>query len=863
MQVGTGPSSPSSTESLENLVFPLLQTHESLTSLLDHSLVIDTRLSRGVTDMASHRDDVSVDGSLSSITDSQWDVVDEASAASEDEAGGIPRQSTPFSDPPERLNLDTGSLTGNDTGSDSPGLRSGRHLIEFNRSRKDSNSDPPDTARRMVPPRNFYKDPADFDFCREDQEHHIRFAENGASPKEQPDQFVSFHLTDFEDDERQDLINEYQLRDTTHLRGTLKQAMSRETLRLMGPFKILYSGSGGAKAAIVEKLGTALAAYLSTSTTSVMDSSRVTVVPVSAITENNAPDVVLIDSMGLDMNIEECTFAGSPRGGAFGSTMSLTINNQKSVESSWNPSSQSYEVSGGYQLPHLAVFYIADDESLSAQQIRARALSFLARHEVPFIVISASSRWTKRDDSDLIIPACPHLTLESVDMDDKEIRTLKRFPVDLNTFLSIDASQMNRNLTYITSSSLHGTRSAKRTLEARDSYHGSGRSGSTLGNGKAAISIKKIPIILLSLAWILFIFVMVHIYRGDLLSRRIVAPSVRSMATNVPSSIIATSTPQARPIPSGDKHLASLANRSGSSDLVALLMETKSMPNKSEKFKAQIVGDNHVVLRPPTWFNSLRKPPALHFKILRDQKEIQFEFSTLFDGVFTLKVPPEDAHGVLNISVWTVRRPRIDETFRIDFGNPWLKVKGWWKSAWAMADQVKGELSAAQENVSKAYRVANKHMEKAERAFKEVEKAGVGSLRLTTRTAQMLLESSKRLSRGISEVLSTKVQGQQQRLHQDITDYSKVMSTALLEQVEQMRKVAAGLDLFALRYKIQAYRERNFRQAQIRMLHAWWKFRGSSPPVNRVEESNCRRNGRCARQKASRPYPGRTAAPRA
>ena len=833
-------------------MFPAFELHESLDSLLDHSHPVDTHLSSSTPNMASQSDVASVDGSVSSITESQWDVVDEASAASEDESGGISRQPTPFSDPPEPLRLETGSLAGNDTSSESQGLRSPRRFIEFNRARRDSNSDPPDTARRTVPLQSLARDLPDFDFCREEQEHHIRFAENGTSGNPSA-QGVSFHLTDLEGEERKELLSAFELPENAHVRGTLRQQMSRETLRLAGPFKILYHGKGTAKAPIVEKIGTALAAHLSTTATNPMDSSRVTVVPVSSITENNAPDVVLIDSMGLDMNIEECTFAGSPRGGAFGGTMSLTINNQKSIESSWNPANDKYEVSGSYQLPHLAVFYLSGNEDTATEQTRSRARAFLARHSVPTILISSSLDWSKKSQHAALDLRSPHLCLESVEMADKEIKILKRLPVDLNTFLAIDAGQMNRNLACLTS--VIGADAQKPGRGAPTQQPG--RNGDSRGaddpfHGKAAISVKRIPVLLLTVAWVLLIFCLLHMYRGTILGTQransIAAQPRLQNGAESPSLQKPTSSvyhPPRRGQSEGVRRASSLMNRPAGSDLVAMLLETSSTQNKSEKFKAQIVGDSHVVLRPPGWFNSMKKPPLLHFKVQRANQEIPFEFSTLFDGIYALKLPSEDAHGVLNISVWTVRRPQVNESFRVDFGSPWLKVKGWWQSARVMTDSVKGEFSAAQESVSKAYKLANQHLERAEHAFREVEKATFGSLRLTTRTAQLLMENSKKLSSGLSKKLSARLLAQQQKLNHDISDLSKTMSAALVEQVAQMRAAAAGLDVLALRYKIRAYREQNFRQAQIKMLHTWWKIRGSPAIANNVRQHNCKtRRGR-------------------
>ena len=845
-----------------NLVFPLITTCEDIGTLLSKSRFAGEDLGSISSDMGSHRDDVSVEGSSSSVADSQWDVVDEESAASGDEVGGISRQPTPFSDPPERLHLDTRSLASNDTSSDGHGLRSVHHLIEFNHSRKDSNSDPPDTARRTVPPQSLHKDQYAFDFCLDGQRHHIQFPETSKKAQASSILEASFHMSEIGGDERNELGKVHGLGSHVHLQGVLRQAMSREILRVDAPFKILYNGPAGVKTPIVEKVGTALAAHLTPSTTDAMESSRVTVVPVSAITENNAPDVVLIDSMGLDMNIEECTFAGNVRGGAAGGTMSLTINNQRLIESSWDPKEQSYKVSGGYQLPHLAIFFISGDESSAIEQTRTRALLFLARHQIPSILIASSIAWHKTGRSVDIDRRTPHLCLESLDIGHDEVKVLGRFPVDLNTFLSIDAGQMNRNIASLTVPEAYETKRRGWLLgatrpgfqQARYSSKKSSVQGQLPGYSKAAISIKKIPIALLCAAWILFIFLMLHLYRGDLLGQRLTLPKPRSEAGSTPGSLTGSSRirgPSHVPAFDGPRLTTGSSSQPKPSELVALLLETSSSPNKSERFKAQVVGDSHVILRPPTWFSLMKKPPALHFKIQRNQREIPFEFSTLFDGIYALKLPPEDAHGTLEVSLWTLRRPRIEEKFQVEFGTPWMKVRGWWKAARAMADQVKEDFAAAQKNMSKARELASRQLEKAEQAFREVEKVSISSLRMTTKTAKIVLGHSSDLSRALSRRLSQTTALQQGKLHKEISDYSKLMSAALVDQIKQLRGAAAGFDLLALHHRFQFYREQNFRKAQIRMLHAWWKIRGQPRLAERLKRDRARRSGRDARARAS------------
>ena len=809
------------------------------TTLPDRSPLVELDCRHGLNiDMASNADDLSIDGSFSSVTDSQWDVVDEASAASGDDPSGISRQPTPFSDSPERLHLDTGSLASNDTSSDGQGFRAINRLVEFNRSRKDSASDPPDTAKRIRPVQSLYKDIAEFDLCREDQRCHIEFSERSPSMNYESSQVV-FNLTAFNGEKRKQIAERYHLDGSAHVKGTLRQTMSRSSVQLGNPFKILYHGPVAVKSAIVEKVGAALAAHLSSSTSSVMESSRVTVVPVSAITENNAPDVVLIDSMGLDMHIEECTSAHSLREEAPESSIVLTVNNQKVVESSWSRAENAFKITPGYQLPHIAIIYKSDSEALSISQTRNSVELFLARHDVPIVAISSTPEWDKGASPVAIDERSPHLCIENVNAGSKDSKVLERFPVDLNTFLSIDAGQMNRNLSWLVASNAAnrathepGRETAQTiSLQGHKAYSRLKKQDPFPRWSGLNAPVAKLPMLLLSAAWILFVLVAFRIYHGDVLSHSVTnpVPSRHALEKQPPLSVSATSRGGPRSALAVSPHAsAGLDSPTKSAELVSLLIETtNATPTNSEKFRAQVVGDNHIVLRPPPWFSEMRKSPTLHFKVQRGQKEVDFKFLSVFDGVFALRIPPQDAHGILDVSVWTLRRPRINEKLQVNLGTPWLKAVDWWKAAQAMAHQVKSELTMKQSSLAKLYTLANQQLDKAEQAFKEVERVSLESARVTSLTTKKLIEHSRKLSKSLSQHMHWRKDLQTQRLQQELADYSRFLSSALLEQMEGLRAATAKVDLLAVRHKIQAYRQRNFRKAQIRMLHTWWKFRSA------------------------------------
>ena len=278
-------------------------------------------------------------------------------------------------------------------------------------------------------------------------------------------------------------------------------------------------------------------------------------------------------------------------------------------------------------------------------------------------------------------------------------------------------------------------------------------------------------------------------------------------------------------------------------ELASFLPDSSRAINKSDKFKVHVIGDSHVILRPPPWFRMMKKSPALFFRITRQQKVLDYELSDLFDGVYALKLPREDAHGVLDISVWSTRKPRINETIQVDFGTPWLKVAGWQTAAQALTDQVREELHFAQSGLTKAYEHTSigfqgfmrDAVRRAEHVLKEVEKVGLMSISQTAKRTEIMVSQSKDLTRAISETIHRQTERTSSRwanslnLRKDIITYTRRMSALFAHQAKTLSEAATGLNVVALAQEIQDYRETHLQEAQKQALHMWWKLRGMPP----------------------------------
>ena len=855
-------------DSNSTLRFPVLSGNDNLTDWLEHSHLVPSK--RRTRSMASHTDDSSVDESLSSLGESAWDVVDERSAASDDDdARNISRQPTPFSEVPERVLYDVGSLAGNDTSSESQGLRS--RLIEFSHSRKDSSSDPPDTAKQTVPVAKRAS------LQQNEGIPYIKFQEqNNEGNTYHPIQDVSSVLTEFEGREKKQLVDEYRLNPKLEVAGTIRQQMRKDGLVSDGPFKVLYVGASEMKETIVSKVASALAANHGSTPRDSLHSSRVTVVPISSFIDDSSPDVVLIDSMGLDMNIEECRSAINVKGEDWQDSIELRLSNHKTIKSFWNPGEHAFTIAPDYTLPDLAVVYMPERENSAAKRTRAQARTFLSRHEVPTLVISSNLEW-KPTSPVAVDYRLPHLCIESFDPESGAARILRRQPIDVNTFVSVDSAQFSRSLALLAPVLTLDQEDFSEKLLQDSSFHPSlPREKEMTSSQKPRISLQKAGYIAVFLLACVAVWAQLFAFYGQLVREPPLMDTVPEILT---TSRVAVASPSTTPtMPSTLSSTATETRQVLLQEVHDQVIETLSAlanggfeSNKSDTFEVQVVGDSHVILKPPTWFQQLKKAPELQFRVQRQRKRISYEFSTLFPGVYALKLPPEDAHGVLDISVWTTQKPKLNQTFQVEFGTPWLKVSGWQRAAQAMTEQVRDELVAAQTGLFKAYVHANRRVQfffkdavdRSNGMIKEVEKLGFGSIASTLKSTEQMVAQTKTLTLAIadrfrhgSKLTSTLLFSQRQNLARDISSYSRKMSSLFTQQAKGLTDVASKFSVFAIGQEIQAYRETHFRQTQINMLRAWWKISGA--PARRrarqdLEDEDVWGDGSSKRKRVNRP----------
>ena len=853
--------------------------------------------------MASQADDSSVDDNLSSVGESSWDIIDGASInASDDEDRSLSRQSTPSSDSQDRSDsqnavqeLETGHEPHQKESSPSDPMLNEDHT-DNRASIRESSA----TISRLIQEHD------------EDLESTGKSLGTSSTPstseplifheskvptiQEQASVEVSHFVRMFEGLEHRRIVDEFDLKPVPEvLVGTVRQKMSTESLRPLEPYKVFFVGPSSIKDRIVQKIADALASPArSQGAGSEVAENRFTVAPISGFGDTSCVEVVLMNSLGLDIIVEECTSAQIHHREAPHQSICVEVNGNKTICSTWDEDRDAFVVSKDYKLPNVAIIYLPETEVDSARHTRLLARSFMIQHGVPVIMISSDSEWKKPGQVLMMDNRTPHFCLESRSSKGQGHEILRRLPINLSTFLDIDAGQLNRNLASLASPprGLDGSRiSPKQKL-----WRGQG-----LRELKVLETVRRwaLPVYrdlsresrsILGVGTLLLVLAFLYACKSSLYNSRSspmlpgvttqVIPLTLPSSTNAPIPTVQVALPAVKETIShpGNRFIGeSTRTKSNSAtrtntDLAAFLLDSSSTPNTSDRFQLHVVGDCHIVLRPPRWFTMLRRAPALSFIVKRHEETIKHEFSTLFDNVYALKLPREDAYGSLNVSVSTCKKPKLNETFQVDFGTPWLKVASWKKAAQVVTEQVREELQTAQSGLSTAYEQTSTGVQtfmrdavkKADSVLKEVERVGIMSLDQTAKTTEVMVAQSKELSRALSRQLNrsgsqatSRLAVRKEALRHDIQQYTQRMSAIFTQQANALTEAATGLNVANLAEEIQEYRETHFVEAQKKALHAWWKLRGLPRrkfPVleRRKERSKERRSKRRARGRGSK-----------
>ena len=409
--------------------------------------------------MASQADDSSVDDNLSSVGESSWDIIDGASiTASDDEDHSLSRQSTPSSDSQERSGPQ-----------DAPQEQEIRHEAQQERSSPSdiiSNEDQIDSHANNIgssttTSRPIHEYVEDLESTRKclgsgsapPTPKYLRFDEFKISTAQEEEPIeVSRFVRSFEGLERRRIAEEFALSPVPEvLVGTVRQKMCKNDLRPLQAYKIFFVGPSSIKDQIIQKVADALAfPTRSQRAGEEVAENRFTVAPISGFGDASDVEVVLMSSLGLDIIVEECTSARVSHEDALHPSISVQINGKQTISSTWDQDEDTSVVPKGYEMPDVAIMYLPEKEANSSRHTRLLARSLMIQLDVPVIMISSDSEWKKPGQVFMVDNRTPHFCLESRDFKGQGQEILRRLPIDLSTFLDIDAGQLNRNLACLT-----------------------------------------------------------------------------------------------------------------------------------------------------------------------------------------------------------------------------------------------------------------------------------------------------------------------------------------------------------------------------------------------------------------------------
>ncbi|PGH19442.1 hypothetical protein AJ80_03943 [Polytolypa hystricis UAMH7299] len=559
----------------------------------------------------------------------------------------------------------------------------------------------------------------------------------------------------------------------------VQQTMAKNGLNLEKPFRVLYVGHHSAKQAILDKIGDVLVAGSDhTFGLSSGDPSRFHVVPASFGMGLN-PECAELLPIHVQLVVDECVAATTKPIDDDPGAIALSFNNRDVCMSTLNTSclGSRYELlsRSRWSLPDIAIIYISENDTLAARRTRKLAHTVMKRHGIPVMVISENPLWTKLDAMTPLDYQSLHICLESRDPTTGEAKVLGRYPIDMKTFESIAAGQLNRNLASLSRPSSNIASS----LTSRDKRMSKAAAavsdidnflispiaqrfvGTFFANPEHARTFiaSVFSIILLSFGYALIKFLMLvflpafgqikginplstsqQFYSGSETS--FFAPRTVATTAKVESSLM--------PTPMSDIILSTCTDKqslSVDSYLLGLSRPVVEKVNNSDRFQVESLGDCHIIIKVPASMISRRRPLKFNVKVTRSDEDLPHDLSKLFDGVYTVRLPREHAHGTLRVTITTKSKPSLEQVSEVDFGTPWLKIANWKKAAQSIQALLWKDLNAAQVGITEVYNRVSADAQTINGALlKEAEVAHRESFQRALSSTNSIVAKSRQLS---------------------------------------------------------------------------------------------------------------------
>jgi hypothetical protein len=557
---------------------------------------------------------------------------------------------------------------------------------------------------------------------------------------------------------------------------TVQQTMTKRSLDTEKPFRVLYIGHSDYRTIILDKIGDVLvssscSSYESSST----ESSRYHVVP-TAFGAGAVPNFAELLPIHVQLIVDECVQASSDAETDDTGSISLMFKNRPPCTSSWSGLDYTVSSSSDWALPDVAILFLSTMDSPDAVETQSLARIFMERHGVPTLMISEKPLWNMASEPIPLNYHSLHMCLESRHPTTGKSTVLRRYPIDLKTFESITPGQLNRNLASL--AEVYPRVPFKTRVRLSDSpeemkkrfftteIFNRAPSGVYYRNDdRDWTSLLRLCIVtILSITAITLCYSALQVTTVSLLNL-----FSHPTFSNTPSPAVMTSpssllfmggpgqTSLSAPSASAEEVQLLTSQYSGRSHIGNIISGVASGPAqeaKSNQFQIQVVGDCHLVLKPPRTFFSMKKQPKFDVQISRNNVSLAYEFSKLFEGVYTLRLDRGDAYGVVDIIINADTKPFLNQTMSVDLGTPWLKIASWKRAAQAISSQLARDLSSAHTGLAGAYSrlctdlqlMMGDVVKKAHFLRHEADIIRQGSAQFSLETREAVMSTSKQLS---------------------------------------------------------------------------------------------------------------------
>lgn len=497
----------------------------------------------------------------------------------------------------------------------------------------------------------------------------------------------------------------------TRLVATIRQTMTKRGLSTREPLHFFYVGSHSAKSDIIHKIAAAASVSdESRSPASGRNSQLYNVVPVSAFGSEKTPEVELMHSFGCQIRVDDVIGAVNLKLEGerdMADVIQLSLED-KSYHSVPTRRGSGFTIEEAHDLPHVAIFYCSETDTVEARRTRTFAKTFMSRHSIPVIIISHLQVFEKPYGCMTLDQHALHICLESRDPIGSRNIIHQRLPIDLASFLNVDARQMNRNLAYLTGlqesakrqqtkKQNYGTTNIPRTRDlekAENPFTNTVNYVRTRSRAQYVAALVPIGMVLLSFFAQPFVSSMFR--SGNAPSVRInghiastVPTAITSSIVSAVSSVSTTNVVVSTSVQTATKTITVTHSHSSGPNSLSVIhqidfdkipVKPAKKPTNKESISderticsAEKLGDREILIRvPSSTLTSWLGREAMSLNVSRGKEVIETEraYSTI-DGII-LRFSKKEAYGIMNISIVTSKKPKINETFEVNFGSSWL-----------------------------------------------------------------------------------------------------------------------------------------------------------------------------------------------